>query len=245
MEGKKLIDLKNKSFDSIQKMFDKALKRVNTFVDFKTELVEESFKKLKAEVMQGSSKRERTELEQESSKKQKIDDDKETSKLKQLVKIIQDEERVAIDDDIPLAIKPPSIIDWKIHKEGRKLITRYSGLMERLDALPPTLFKGYDRDLGEFYTRSGVVRDEIFLQRYRFRSFKQEQERALVTFSAIWRPVLALEVWACQTDAQRASLWHAIYDIQKENHDLRRQLDEERRERLELRDHVVRMEKRQ
>ncbi|GKE40076.1 hypothetical protein Tco_1463481 [Tanacetum coccineum] len=40
MEGKKLKDLKNKSFDSIQKMFDRAFKRVNTFVDFKSDLVE-------------------------------------------------------------------------------------------------------------------------------------------------------------------------------------------------------------
>ncbi|GKB96018.1 hypothetical protein Tco_0982155, partial [Tanacetum coccineum] len=37
MEGKKLKDLKNKSFDSIQKMFDGAFKRVNTFVDFRIE----------------------------------------------------------------------------------------------------------------------------------------------------------------------------------------------------------------
>nr|GEW27456.1 reverse transcriptase domain-containing protein [Tanacetum cinerariifolium] len=66
-----------------------------------------------------SSKRARTELEQESSKKQKIDDDKETDELKQLVKIIQDEKEVAI-DAIPLAVKPPSIVDWKIHKEGNK-----------------------------------------------------------------------------------------------------------------------------
>ncbi|GKF88135.1 hypothetical protein Tco_0259012, partial [Tanacetum coccineum] len=41
MEGKKLKDLKNKSFDSIQKMFDKDFKRVNTFVDFRTDLVED------------------------------------------------------------------------------------------------------------------------------------------------------------------------------------------------------------
>ncbi|GJZ72444.1 hypothetical protein Tco_0636295, partial [Tanacetum coccineum] len=34
-EGKKLKDFKNKSFDSIQKMFDRAFKRVNTFVDFR------------------------------------------------------------------------------------------------------------------------------------------------------------------------------------------------------------------
>ncbi|GKB72943.1 hypothetical protein Tco_0934355 [Tanacetum coccineum] len=40
MEGKKVKDLKNKSFDSIQKLFDKAIKRVNTFVDMDTELVE-------------------------------------------------------------------------------------------------------------------------------------------------------------------------------------------------------------
>ncbi|GKF27656.1 hypothetical protein Tco_0093998, partial [Tanacetum coccineum] len=66
---------------------------------------------------------------------------------------------------------------------------------QHLDALPPNLFKGYDRDLRELYTRSGVVRDEIFSQRYRFRSLEREQERATVTFSAIWRPILALEAW--------------------------------------------------
>ncbi|GJY73050.1 hypothetical protein Tco_0477481 [Tanacetum coccineum] len=57
MEGKKPKDLKNKSFDSIRKMFDRAFKRVNTFVDFRTYLVE------------GSSKRAGEELEQESTKK--------------------------------------------------------------------------------------------------------------------------------------------------------------------------------
>ncbi|GJY14182.1 hypothetical protein Tco_0383491 [Tanacetum coccineum] len=41
MEGNKLKDLKNKSFDSIQKMFDRAFKRVNIFVDFRTDLVED------------------------------------------------------------------------------------------------------------------------------------------------------------------------------------------------------------
>ncbi|GKD41886.1 hypothetical protein Tco_1266531 [Tanacetum coccineum] len=64
MEGKKPKDLKNKSFDSIQKIFDKDFKRVNTFVDYGIELVEE-----------------REELEQESIKKQKVDKDKETAEL--------------------------------------------------------------------------------------------------------------------------------------------------------------------
>ncbi|GKC22686.1 hypothetical protein Tco_1024836 [Tanacetum coccineum] len=51
MEGKKPKDLKNKSFNSILKMFDKAFKRVYTCVDFRTYLVK------------GSSKRAGTELE--------------------------------------------------------------------------------------------------------------------------------------------------------------------------------------
>nr|GEV13496.1 hypothetical protein [Tanacetum cinerariifolium] len=40
MEGYKLKDLKLKEFDSIQEMLDRAFKRVNTFEDFRTELVE-------------------------------------------------------------------------------------------------------------------------------------------------------------------------------------------------------------
>ncbi|GKE68313.1 hypothetical protein Tco_1526385 [Tanacetum coccineum] len=65
-----------------------------------------------------------------------------------------------------------------------------------------------------FLTESGAVRDEIFSQRYRFRSLEHEQERVAVTFGALWRPVLALESWAGQTDAHRAALWHAIRDTQ-------------------------------
>ncbi|GJS80922.1 hypothetical protein Tco_0747463 [Tanacetum coccineum] len=40
MEGHKLKDLKLKDFDVIQTMFDKAFKRVNTFDDFRLELLE-------------------------------------------------------------------------------------------------------------------------------------------------------------------------------------------------------------
>ncbi|GKA08574.1 hypothetical protein Tco_0687905 [Tanacetum coccineum] len=107
MEGYKLKDLKSKGFDSIQEMFDRAFKRVNTFEDFRTELVE------------GKEKRAGTELIQENAKKQKVEDDKETTKLKQCLEIIPDEEEVTI-DAIPLAVKSPSIVGWKIHKEGRK-----------------------------------------------------------------------------------------------------------------------------
>ncbi|GJW29653.1 putative ribonuclease H-like domain-containing protein [Tanacetum coccineum] len=92
MEGWKHKDLRSEGFDSIKELFDKAFKRVNTFVDYRTEVMEESSKKAEAEVTEGSSKRAGDELEQE-------------------------EEEVTV-DAIPLATKPPSIVDWKILKEG-------------------------------------------------------------------------------------------------------------------------------
>ncbi|GKC18076.1 hypothetical protein Tco_1014858 [Tanacetum coccineum] len=88
-------------------MFDRAFKRVNIFEDFRTELVK------------GKEKRAGTELVQEITKKQNVEDDKETAELKQLMKIIPNEEEVAI-DAIPLAVKSPSIVGGKIYKERRK-----------------------------------------------------------------------------------------------------------------------------
>ncbi|GJZ46544.1 hypothetical protein Tco_0594140 [Tanacetum coccineum] len=92
MKGWKHKDLKSKDFDSIKELFDKSFKMVNMFMDYRTDLVEETTK---------------------------VDDDQEAAKIKELLKIIPDEEEVAI-DVIPLATKPPTIIDWKIHKEGKK-----------------------------------------------------------------------------------------------------------------------------
>ncbi|GJX81297.1 hypothetical protein Tco_1435493 [Tanacetum coccineum] len=66
--------LKNKSFADIQKLFNKAMTRVNTFVNMDTELVEEISKKAKVE--ESSSKRAGDELEPEVAKKQKMEKDK-------------------------------------------------------------------------------------------------------------------------------------------------------------------------
>ncbi|GKD48863.1 hypothetical protein Tco_1277839, partial [Tanacetum coccineum] len=76
----------------------------------------------------------------------------------------------------------------------------------QLEELSPALFEWYNRNIGELFTRSRAVRDEIFSQRYQFRSLEYEQERVAMTFGVIWRPVLALKSWAGQTDAQRAAL---------------------------------------
>nr|GEV75785.1 hypothetical protein [Tanacetum cinerariifolium] len=73
---------------------------------------------------EGSSKRVGEELEFDKSKKQKLDEkvevkednDQKEAEIKMYMKIVSDDE-VAI-DAIPLATKPPIIINWKIIKEG-------------------------------------------------------------------------------------------------------------------------------
>ncbi|GKA20369.1 hypothetical protein Tco_0700358 [Tanacetum coccineum] len=143
MAGYKHNQLKSKSYDEIQEMFDKEMKRVNTFVDMNTKLVKSSETRT-----EGSSKRAGDELESDNSKKQKIDehveakkdDDQEEAEMKKYIKIVKDDE-VAI-DAIPLAIKPPVIVEYKIDNDGRmgyfKLIRadgsskRYSSMIKML-----------------------------------------------------------------------------------------------------------------
>ncbi|GKA14793.1 hypothetical protein Tco_0694439 [Tanacetum coccineum] len=133
-------------------MFDRAFKRVNTFEDFRTELVE------------GKEKSVGEELIQESLKKQKVEYDKETTELKQCMEIIPDKEEVTI-DAIPLAVKSPRIVDWKIHKEGKKSyyqIVRGDG-KSQMYRIFSQMIKSFDReDLEDLYklvkARYGSIR---------------------------------------------------------------------------------------
>ncbi|GJS64131.1 hypothetical protein Tco_0678695 [Tanacetum coccineum] len=194
MEGKKPKDLKNKSFDSIQKMFDRAFKRVNTFVDFRTDLVE------------GSSKRAGEELEQGSSKKQKVDDDKETTKLKSLMEVILDEEEVAL-DAIPLAVKSPSIVDWKIHKEGKKSyyqIIRADG-SSKMYLVFSHMLKSFDKeDLETLYK----------LVKAKYGSTRPVEDLDLVLYGdlkTMFEPHVEDNVWKNQSD-YRVLDWK-LYDL--------------------------------
>ncbi|GKB77966.1 hypothetical protein Tco_0944861, partial [Tanacetum coccineum] len=131
MEGWNPKSLKNKSFANIQELFDKDFKRVNTFVDYRTELIEESSKKAevleesskKAEVeiaQESSSKRAGEALEQESSKKQKVEEDNESKELKNCLEISSDDRDDVTINATPLSTKSPTIIGYKIYKEGKK-----------------------------------------------------------------------------------------------------------------------------
>nr|GEZ18907.1 putative ribonuclease H-like domain-containing protein [Tanacetum cinerariifolium] len=94
----------------------RSLMWINNFVDFGTELVEESSKKAE----ECSSKRARDELEQESAKKHKVDDDQEAPELKKCLEIFPNDEDDVTIDATPLSSMSPTIIYYKIHKEWRK-----------------------------------------------------------------------------------------------------------------------------
>ncbi|GJR65414.1 putative ribonuclease H-like domain-containing protein [Tanacetum coccineum] len=121
---------------------------VNMFVDMYTELVRESLKKDEVEMGQeSSSKKAGDKLEQEKAKEQKIDDDQEEPKMKELMEVIYDEEGIAI-DAIPLSTKPPSIVDYKIIKEGKVSIyqiIRADGSSKRYSAVIHML-KNFDKE---------------------------------------------------------------------------------------------------
>nr|GEY03807.1 hypothetical protein [Tanacetum cinerariifolium] len=107
--------LKNKSFNDVQKAFDKTISWINSFVPMDSEVVKD-----KAEtVEESSSKRAEDELDQERSKKQKVEDDKESEELKRCLEIIPDDGDDVTIDATRLSIKT-LIIDYKIYKEGTK-----------------------------------------------------------------------------------------------------------------------------
>ncbi|GJV27879.1 hypothetical protein Tco_1384327 [Tanacetum coccineum] len=137
---------------------------VNTFVDYKIELVEGSEKRA-----EDSTKRASIELEQEVAKKQKIDnakvdDDQEESRMKELMNIVPDEEEVTI-DVIPLATKPPCIVDWNIIKEGKInqfQIIRADGSSKRYSAFIHML-RNFDKE--DLETLWKLVKAKIGLTR--------------------------------------------------------------------------------
>ncbi|GJT69091.1 hypothetical protein Tco_1028377 [Tanacetum coccineum] len=165
MGGYKHKQLKGKSYDEIQKLFDKEMKRVNTFVAMSSEAQESNEKKVEGSEEKTKSSRKKMlgrkrvgkEQQQESSKRQKMKDDKETDEheeveaddtdeLKKHLVIVKDDD-IAI-DAIPLATKPPVIVDYKLLKEG--IMTHYQliradGSSKRYSSMI-RLLQGIDRE---------------------------------------------------------------------------------------------------
>nr|GEW45950.1 putative ribonuclease H-like domain-containing protein [Tanacetum cinerariifolium] len=102
-----------RSFDEIKKLFDKEMRRVNDFIA------------MDSEAQESCTKRTTEHLESDISKKQKIDKNVEpiiddSKNLKKCMEIVPDDGDEVLIEATPLTSKSPTIIDYKIHKEGKK-----------------------------------------------------------------------------------------------------------------------------
>ncbi|GKE09935.1 hypothetical protein Tco_1413486 [Tanacetum coccineum] len=136
MAGYKHTQLKNKSFEEIQMLFEKEMKRVNIFVDMDAELVkgsetqESKVDRAVPELAVGSSKRDAgEELDQEISKRKKIGESSEPAKEPkdkeeelsqeelQKMMIIVPEQRINVE---ALQTKDDLVMMWSLVKENFK-----------------------------------------------------------------------------------------------------------------------------
>ncbi|GKA93855.1 hypothetical protein Tco_0815841 [Tanacetum coccineum] len=125
MAGYSHAQLKDKSFDEVQKLFEKHMKWINSFVPMEEDLPSEKVQKevSSEKKAEGSSrkksigrKRAKDKQEQESSKRQRVEDDKEEEELKKCFELAKEEE-IAI-NAIPLATKVP-VVGFQIHTRGK------------------------------------------------------------------------------------------------------------------------------
>ncbi|GJR54880.1 hypothetical protein Tco_1405401 [Tanacetum coccineum] len=226
MGGYKHNQLKSKSYEEIQKLFDNEIRRVNTFIPMDSEVVkskkgiEESSKGAEDELESAKSKKtegseEKTkgsrkkmlgkkragkEQQQESSKRQRMEDDKETdeheevevddeAELKKHLVIVKDDE-IAI-DAIPLATKPPVIVEYKLLKEGIMVhyqLIRADGSSKRYSSMIRMLQDIDREDLQTLWklvkTKHGDIRPE------------DEHERVLWgDLKVMFEPDIRSEVW--------------------------------------------------
>ncbi|GJZ49599.1 hypothetical protein Tco_0603789 [Tanacetum coccineum] len=190
MAGYKHNQLRHKSFADIQKLFDKALKRVNTFVPMDTEKVEGSKAKAAGSEtrVEESSKRAGEELDRESIKKQKVEDETEQAELKECCEIIPFDEDVV--NTIPLATKQAPIVDYKITRDARKIyyhITRADGSTQVYMRFEDML-KMFDREDLEVLYR--IVKD-------RFKSTKPVGDNIVLwgNLMTMFEPSVGDEIW--------------------------------------------------
>nr|GEU57675.1 uncharacterized mitochondrial protein AtMg00810-like [Tanacetum cinerariifolium] len=105
-------------------------------------------KKEKVEKDQTAKKQKGDEREQDNAKKQKLEEQHEAEELKKNLEVVPDEEDDVFVNVTPLSSKPPTIIDYKIYKEGKKehfQIIRANGNHHIYLAFS-TMLKNFDRE---------------------------------------------------------------------------------------------------
>nr|GEW10673.1 hypothetical protein [Tanacetum cinerariifolium] len=149
MGGYRQSHLKGMRFDEIKKLFHREMRKVNDFIAMDSETQKSSAK----EAQENNTKRIAEHLESDISKKQKVDENVEpviddSDELKKYVEIVPDDEDEVLIEAIPLSSRSPTIINYKIHKEGKKTyfkIIRVDGNSQVYQTFEK-MFKNFNRE---------------------------------------------------------------------------------------------------
>nr|GEW64022.1 hypothetical protein [Tanacetum cinerariifolium] len=123
--------LQNRPFSKAKPLFEKTWDQVYTFVPKDFEIEKEVIKRVGFDLQQGGSKKQRLDQQTEETEeetKAQGNSDQEVEELKLYMRIIPKED-IEI-KAIPLAIKPPVIIEYKIIKEGKTALITLQELIE-------------------------------------------------------------------------------------------------------------------
>nr|GEX41790.1 hypothetical protein [Tanacetum cinerariifolium] len=127
MAGFKMDFSKGMRYEEIRPLFEEEYNKVQTLFNKDPEMDAEKIKaprkrtrKEKVEKDQPVKKQKGDELEQDDAKKQNLEEQKEVEELKKNLKIVPDDEDDVFVNVTPLSSKPPTIMDYKIYKEGKK-----------------------------------------------------------------------------------------------------------------------------
>nr|GEV42672.1 hypothetical protein [Tanacetum cinerariifolium] len=103
-------------------LFNNTMKWIEAFVPIDTELVKGSEKAVEGseKAEEDSSKRAARELEQEDAKRQRLEEENESGELKRCLEIIPEDDDDVTIEATPISSKSPTIVDYKVYKEGRK-----------------------------------------------------------------------------------------------------------------------------
>nr|GEX03974.1 hypothetical protein [Tanacetum cinerariifolium] len=145
-------------YEDIRPLFKRIWDQVHTFVPKYSEIEKEVMKRAGFDLHQGSSKKQRLDQQKKAEAEAQGDSDQAVEELKLYMRIIPEED-IAI-EAIPLAIKPPVIIEYKIVKEGKIStyhITRADGSTRRYTSMI-NLIENIDREDLETFCK--LVKDK-------------------------------------------------------------------------------------
>nr|GEV26220.1 protein NEDD1 [Tanacetum cinerariifolium] len=158
------------SYEEIRPLFEEEYNKVQTLFKEGLEIDAERIKaprkrtrKENVEKDQTPKKQKGDELEKENAEKQKLEEQQEAEELKRNLEIVPDDEDDVFMNVVPLSSKPPTIINYKIYKEGKKehfQIIRANGNHQMYLAFS-TMLMNFDReDLKVMFEHS--VEDSIW-----------------------------------------------------------------------------------